>query len=774
MPLDEPIFDSRTYRDILNEAITRIPTHNPEWTNFNDSDPGITLLQLFSFMSESVIYRANLIPERNRKKFLRLLNIGMNGADSAAGLVTLNNAKGTPEALTIQNNQALTAGEIPFRTLSGLDVLPVNYRLYYKSPLAENRKSEIQELYAQLYASYDLPGTELDFYETKEFVLPVNGTALPSLDLSTQTVDGSLWIALLRRDVDTVEQTREALRGKTLTLGILPSMSELGKTLFPRRVSSINDGHSLIYEVPNIIGNTARYSRLTSRSTVDVLSEPGLVELTLPGFTAGDTAEAKQKLGYWDELDPLEAGVGNFPPSLADTRDQDKLVTWIRLRLPESGRSEESQASNATAAGAQNTGSQTTNASRQLRSLISWVGINAAKVSQRARVTAEQLSVGNGEPDQAARLINTPVILDSVQIRVNGELWQRIDDLDAAGSEVEVSAPRFSSDATGVARSAAKPVKVYVVDRESGEVQFGDGMRGMRPPQGANIQASYDYGGGRTGNLGIGAINRSATLPSALKVINPIPTWGGKDGETTREAEKRIPAVIRHRNRLVTKQDYLEIVSTAPGISLGRLEVLPNVHPELPLQDSQGNVTLLLIPSHDPVNPEAPKPDNIFLRTLCAYLEPRRVLTTELHLIGAQYKGLWVSLSIEVIPGFDTAPVIDEVRAKVKHFISPLTGGFEGKGWPLNKAVEAGEISAFISRVPGAAKVNQIFIGDSGGTLRGDLTVVGLQLPMLAGLDVVTGTAPTIEDLQSSSGSTTGNTEPSVQLMPVPVVPKEC
>jgi phage baseplate assembly protein W len=77
MPLPEPTFDSRKYRDILSEAVRRISVHIPEWNNHGDSDPGITLLQLFAFMTEILLYRANRIPERNRQKFLRLLGIGL-------------------------------------------------------------------------------------------------------------------------------------------------------------------------------------------------------------------------------------------------------------------------------------------------------------------------------------------------------------------------------------------------------------------------------------------------------------------------------------------------------------------------------------------------------------------------------------------------------------------------------------------------------------------------------------------------------------------------
>ena len=44
--------DDRTFDDIKNEAIRLIPRYCPEWTNHNESDPGITLIELFSWMTE--------------------------------------------------------------------------------------------------------------------------------------------------------------------------------------------------------------------------------------------------------------------------------------------------------------------------------------------------------------------------------------------------------------------------------------------------------------------------------------------------------------------------------------------------------------------------------------------------------------------------------------------------------------------------------------------------------------------------------------------------
>ena len=75
-----PVLDARTYQDLVDEALARIPIHNPEWTNFNESDPGVTLLELFAFLTDSLLYRANQIPERNRLAFLSLLGIPLKAA----------------------------------------------------------------------------------------------------------------------------------------------------------------------------------------------------------------------------------------------------------------------------------------------------------------------------------------------------------------------------------------------------------------------------------------------------------------------------------------------------------------------------------------------------------------------------------------------------------------------------------------------------------------------------------------------------------------------
>ena len=74
MPLPLPNLDDRTYADLVEEARALIPTYAPAWTNHNASDPGITLVELFAFLTEMLIYRLNRVSTANVHSFLRLLN----------------------------------------------------------------------------------------------------------------------------------------------------------------------------------------------------------------------------------------------------------------------------------------------------------------------------------------------------------------------------------------------------------------------------------------------------------------------------------------------------------------------------------------------------------------------------------------------------------------------------------------------------------------------------------------------------------------------------
>jgi hypothetical protein len=98
MPLPDINLDDRQFEELFNEARRRIPAYTPEWTDHNDSDPGITLLQLAAFLEEIIIYRLNQVPQKNYEKFLELVGLNLLPAAPAHADLTFTLSKGAVSA----------------------------------------------------------------------------------------------------------------------------------------------------------------------------------------------------------------------------------------------------------------------------------------------------------------------------------------------------------------------------------------------------------------------------------------------------------------------------------------------------------------------------------------------------------------------------------------------------------------------------------------------------------------------------------------------------
>ena len=229
---------------------------------------------------------------------------------------------------------------------------------------------------------------------------------------------------------------------------------------------------------------------------------------------------------------------------------------------------------------------------------------------------------------------------------------------------------------------------------------------------------------------------------------------------------------------------------------MGRVEVLPAYSPELDPNtpgDAPGTVTLMLIPSYDPVNPNAPMPDTVFLDTVAKYLDPRRLVTTELYLYPPVYIPVWISVGLKTVAGATVAVVRDAVKQALLQFLSPLpglsgaalgdvqtlltapSGPSTDQGWPLLKPVVAAELLAVASRVSGVLLVNQVLIAQGTQPATTQIAMTGLQLPKIAGITVGVGDAVPIDQLRGTATSAQPPPAPGARRFhPVPAVPAEC
>jgi predicted phage baseplate assembly protein len=115
VPLQElvPKIDNRRYQDIVAEARTRIPRYTPEWTDLNENDPGIALVELLAWMSDLLLYRLGKVPELNYLKFLELIGIELLPAEPASAEVTFPVLPGTTEPFVIVPMNTPVSAEAP-------------------------------------------------------------------------------------------------------------------------------------------------------------------------------------------------------------------------------------------------------------------------------------------------------------------------------------------------------------------------------------------------------------------------------------------------------------------------------------------------------------------------------------------------------------------------------------------------------------------------------------------------------------------------------------
>lgn len=128
MPLEAPDLDDRRYAEIVADATALIPRWAPEWTDHNDSDPGMAITKLFAWMTELTLWRLNQVPERAYIKFLQMVGVERRPATAALVELAFTAARDdVPEVFVPQGAQfaapADADGPILFETVRPLAVL---------------------------------------------------------------------------------------------------------------------------------------------------------------------------------------------------------------------------------------------------------------------------------------------------------------------------------------------------------------------------------------------------------------------------------------------------------------------------------------------------------------------------------------------------------------------------------------------------------------------------------------------------------------------------
>lgn len=620
MPLPMRPLDDRSFQDLVDEAKKRIPLYCPEWTDHNVSDPGVTLIELFAWMVDILLYRLNQVPDRHYIKLLELLGIQLEPPQAASVPLTFYLSAPQDQIILVPQGTAASTsradgGEaIVFTTDEPLRIRPAK--------LAHIVVRQRNEMGSLVYREIALQRLEREFTPFSP-VRPQVGEAIYF------GFEEALDRHLIALDMDCV---------RAGGLNIIPESP-------PLLWQAWGEGGWADVEVES--------------DTTGGMSWPGQVRLHLP------------------HLAPTE--IGGF------------TAHWVRCQVREP-----------------KGGEQPYETSPILRDVTAATWGATVMATHATEVIAEPLGRSDGSPGQVFHLEHTPVLPRRPDERV--EIWQTGMETWEPWIEVETLAESGPED------------KHYLLDSVTGEITFGPALRqrdgtvkryGAVPPRGADIRFSrYRYGGGTAGNVRAGAITELKTAIAYIdRVVNRQPAQGGLDQETLEHAIFRARNLLRSRYRAVTAADYEYLIldrfrgrvaralclqatlggTPAPG------QVYALVIPALTEEEAKGYIPLSRLALSDDLRDE-----------IVAFLDERRLLTTQLVVRAAGYKRVRIEADVVARPGADERRLQQQIIAALNRFINPIIGGAEGTGWPFGRELYLSDLYVCIQQVEGLLNVQEI------------------------------------------------------------------
>lgn len=721
MPIPVTSLDDRTFDDLVAEARARLQSHLPELTQVAEGDPLHALTDLFAWMTESVIYRANLIPERQRQAFLNLLQIPLRPAQPARGIVCIDaQPRGGQLPPLLRSETELSAGDVTFTSRGELQPTPLALSVMIKEALDAD---QLRNLGIPEQALTELYGPDVQAFRPRA-LLPERDR----LDLET-SYDKRFYLLLRLADkklVPHADALRENLAGRILNLGLAPPFdlpAEQAEELSPRKLRweliwQESAGESRAAYLPlEVVGDTSRGGR-----------QSGVVRLRLPR----STAVLKSRYAG----DPKDMGRGNTPPEPPTGVDADRVLFWIAVSAPDDP-----------------------------DFTLGYAGLNAVEVVGQEIVRDQLIGVGDGRSNQrfsVGRTDGDPASL-ALQVSEQGSYvtWRQVSHFAASDGND----------------------RVYRFDPASGAVTFGDGLRGMRPPAGSRIRvACLACGGGANTNQPAGAIKQIASADSGRLVVrHEWPTRGGLDRETVQQAERRIPQHLGHRNRAVTREDFVHLAEGNPLVPVGRAEAVPGLLPGTGTDSVRtgvpGAVSVFVLPPRPPAMAGAPRPTAGMLRDVYGYLDERKLLGTELYVLSPEFVPVAVGVSIAVLDPTAVTETEQAVNRAVLDYLWALApGGPAGRGWPMGRDIDPNELRVQAARVDGVLSVRglRLFYRDPGGGHWQETAALALedyQLPEVMAVECHHSDepppAPRMTDPTRPGG-------PDEALTPVPVIPDVC
>lgn len=214
------------------------------------------------------------------------------------------------------------------------------------------------------------------------------------------------------------------------------------------------------------------------------------------------------------------------------------------------------------------------------------------------------------------------------------------------------------------------------------QVAFGDGINGDIPNTANQVSVDYYTTTGSGGNVALGTINNVVSqvpLPGGviLKVTNDLAASGGRDSENLSDLKRNIPLSLRTLDRAVTRQDYIDVASLAPGVAKAGVEYSADNKVKVYIAPQGGGIA-----------------SSSLLSATLEYLEERKMITTPVEVYTAGEVTVELLIDLYVLKTNFRSVVKSDVITALTDFLSVENQNIGGR-------VELGDIYQVIENREG-------------------------------------------------------------------------
>lgn len=744
MGLVLPNLDDKPFEQIVDEARQLIPSNAPEWTDHNVHDPGITFTELFAWLAEISHYRLNRTSAASYERFFSLMGVTPESAQAAEVTVAFEFNPLSQGLLIPANTKMWAIGieDVLFATLVDQYLTKAKVKRVVTDAggrqivqtTAEKNEAGHYEAFGPSPAAGDFLLLEFEnwFDEPRgQFHVTLFEDDLPVRKPFSQNTDSFEPSATIRwqfrSDAPGVadEQWTEL---KVIQDGTL-SFSRSGDVVFESPTEQATRGHKELravvldgrFEIPPRVV-TIRTNTVRARQVETIVNE----DPTTPGRGTADQLVQLKKFPLFinNQVDdgPFQVGeVLDWEALTARIRDAENLyksplketVIYLREKLQPIAGGDIS----ATPSEFRDLQYRLAQAFDQLISdpdlfkPEKFKGLNIPEEFIESRRCRNQSTTRRFNRLLLQLVFPDLVVSDRCEIQVG---------VKAANVEDEIKTWRTWQRVDDFLKSGPDDYH-FVLDPETGTVLFGNGLNGKVPQEKEEIRTRfYRYSQYEKGNITAGHQWVLDRVPASTPIVNRVNSTaasGGKSKESIDDTKLRTRAVFHKERAVLTKTDYETLARNTPGLRVARAKLVANFNPKFRNLKLPGEVTLIVEAQPPPraALPTATRttPSNGFLATIKNYVESRRVVTTNVNVIGPEYVEVRVSGRVFLKKRVSESEANERINRALSQFFDSISGGPEpGQGWPFGRSIFPSEISQQLVRVEGVDYVTKIAINE--------------------------------------------------------------